>query len=118
MLTYYNGVKNPTGTGTDYQTPNKAIGDIVFSTVSTTDTISVTGSTDGTNYDTKLNATAGAELVIFNMATGLPHTTGDLATGTYKIPYRYHQQWQSLKFLKSATNAVASLAVAKIVVNS
>ena len=117
MLTYYNGAKPPTGTGTDYQIPNKAIGDIIFTTVSTTDTISVTGSPDGTNYDTKLNATAGAELVIFNMATGLPHTTGDLASGTYKIPYRYHQQWQSLKFLKSATNAVASVYVAKIVVS-
>jgi hypothetical protein len=115
MLTYYNGIKAPTGTGTDVQTPNKAIGDIVFSTVSTTDTISVTGSTDGTNYDSKLNATAGAELVIFNLATGLPHTTGDLATGTYMIPYRYHQQWQTLQFLKSGTNAVASLAVAKVV---
>jgi hypothetical protein len=117
MLTYYTGQNHMnflTDTSGKTQIPNKAVGDILFSTTSTTDTISVTGSTDGVNYDSQLNKTAGAELVIFDMSTGLPHPSGDLATGNYRIPYRYHQQWQSLKFLKSGTNAVASLAVAKI----
>jgi len=114
LLTYYNGYKPATGTGTNHQLPNKAIGDIVFSTVSTTDTIAVTCSTDGTNYEAALNG-SGKELVIFDESTGLPHATGNLATGTYRIPYRYHQQFQTIKFTKSGTTAVASLAVAKVI---
>ena len=109
MLTYYNGYKPKTGTGTDYQLPNRAVGDIVFSTVSTTDTIAVTASYDGTNYEAALVG------VIFDESTGLPVTSSALPTGNYRIPYRFHQAFQTFKFTKSGTTAVASLAVAKIV---
>lgn len=109
MLIYYNGYAPKTGTATDVNLPNRAVGDIVFSTVSTTDTISLTASYDGTNYEAKLVD------VIFNEATGLPVTSGDLASGNYRIPYRFHQAFQSFKFLKSGTTAVASVAVAKII---
>lgn len=111
MLTYYNGYAPKTGAGTDYNLPNKAVGDIVFSTVSTTDTIAVTASTDGTNYETAASLIG----VIFDESTGLPVTTSALPTGNYRIPYRYHQVFQTLKFTKSGINAVASLSVAKII---
>jgi len=116
MLTYYNGYKPPTGTGTDYNLPNYGVGDLIFATVSTTDTISVTGSTDGTNYEAAFN-TSGADPVIFSMATGLPAASQNLASGTYRIPYRFHQRYRTFQFTKSGTNAVASLAVTKIVVS-
>ena len=109
MLTYYNGYKPKTGTGTDYQLPNRAVGDIVFSTVSTTDTIAVTASYDGTNYEAALVG------VIFDESTGLPVTSSALPTGNYRIPYRFHQAFQTFKFTKSGTTAVASLSVAKII---
>ena len=109
MLTYYNGYAPKTGSGTDVNLPNRAVGDIVFSTKSTTDTISLTASYDGTNYEAKLVE------VIFDESTGLPVTSGDLPTGNYRIPARFHQAFQSFKFLKSGTTAVASVAVAKII---
>ncbi len=109
MLTYYNGAKPHTGTGTDVQIANRAIGDIVFSTKSTTDTIAVTPSIDGTNFDAALVG------VIFDESTGLPVTSSALPTGNYRIPYRFHQAFQAFKFTKSGTTAVASLSVAQIV---
>ena len=111
MLTYYNGYKPKTGTGTDVQLPNRAVGDICFSTVSTTDTIAVTASYDGTNYE----AASTLVGIIMDESTGLPITSANLPTGNYRIPYRYHQAFQTFKFTKSGITAVASLSVAKIV---
>jgi hypothetical protein len=116
LLTYYNGYKPATGTGTNHQLPNKAIGDIVFTVVVTTDTVAVTASTDGTNFDVKMNGSTSTEYSLFDDTTGLPvPSPGNLASGTYRIPYRYHQQYQAFKFTKTGVNAVSYLAVAKII---
>ena len=109
MLTYYNGYKPKTGTGTDYQLPNRAVGDIVFSTNTTTDTVAVTASYDGTNYEAALVG------VIFDESTGLPCTSSALPTGNYRIPYRFHQAFQTFKFTKSGTTAMGGVSVAKII---
>ena len=114
MLTYYTGLlKKNYLSDAGAQIAIHPTGDLVFSTVSTTDTISLTASTDGTNYSAKLNSVAGSEHPIFDLSTGLAHASGDLPTGTYVIPYRFWHNWQTIAFLKSGTSAVASLAVAK-----
>ena len=111
ILTYYNGYKPKTGTGTDYQLPNRAVGDIVFTTATTTDTVNVTASYDGTNYE----SAASLATVIFDDATGLPVASVNLASGTYRIPYRVHQAFQTIKFTKNGTASMGGVSVAKII---
>ena len=110
VLTYYNGSKPKTGTGTDYQLPNRAVGDLIFTTSTTTDTINVQGSYDGTNYE----SVASLATVLIDDSTGLPVASANLASGTYRIPFRVHYAFQTIKFTKVGTANMGAVAVAKI----
>lgn len=83
-----------------------AAGDMKISTVSTAETIAITGSFDGVNYS--------ATLIPFDLTTGLDHPTGALATGNYVLPYRLHTAFQSFKFTKSGAVNPASVAIVRM----
>ena len=83
-----------------------ATGDMKISTVSTAETIAITGSFDGVNYS--------ATLIPFDLSTGLDHPTGNLATGNYVLPYRLHSPFQFFKFTKSGAVNPSSVAVVRM----
>jgi hypothetical protein len=103
-LTLFAGTAAAVGTLTSpipYQ-----FGDMKISTVSTAETITITASSDGVNYS--------ATLLPFDLATGLDHATGALATGNYVLPFRLHSSFQFFKFTKSGAVNTGIVAVARI----
>lgn len=68
---------------------------IRFKTVSTTETIKVSGSKDDTTY---------VDLKPIDEATGTPVTAVALPTGTYRLPLKNFGQFRFFKFTKSAAS--------------
>jgi hypothetical protein len=63
-----------------------------FQTISTTETIKISGSKDDSTY---------VDLLPVNEATGQPVTSVALATGSYRLPLKNFGQFRFFKFTKS-----------------
>ena len=84
-----------------------AISDIRFQTVSSGgETIAVSASTDGTNFDT---------LTPNDDTTGQPAASSNLASGAYTLPLHKYGHYKIFKFTKSAgvQQGIVALALAR-----
>lgn len=80
--------------------------DLRFATTSTGgETIKISGSKDNVNF---------TDLLPINEATGLPVTSVNLATGSYRIPMLKAGQWRHFKFTKSAAVQTGSAVIAAV----
>jgi len=75
---------------------------IRFQTISTVETITVSGSKDDSTY---------VDLKPIDEATGTPVTAVTLASGNYRLPLKKYGQFRFFKFTKSADSTDAVVAV-------